>query len=185
MASLLAQTVKHLPAIWEPQVRSLGWEDPLEKQMAPHSSTLAWKIPWTEEPGGLQSTASQSGTLASLSWLNCDVSSVSGVQQRESITHGHTPILTVCPCSPFQSIEKGSVHYSKFLLLLLLPGRPLVPTRAHSCLTAARPASLPLPRGLPKSTFICVIARRAYKSQSPHYPSLPYPMVTLSLFSTS
>ena len=51
--------VKHLPAVRETWVRSLGWEDPLEKAMAPHSSTLAWKIPWTEEPGGLQSMGSQ------------------------------------------------------------------------------------------------------------------------------
>ena len=52
-AFLVAQTVKNLPAIWEAQVRSLGWEDPLEKGMAIHSSTLAWRIPWTEEPGRL------------------------------------------------------------------------------------------------------------------------------------
>ena len=45
--------VKHLPAVRETWVRSLGWEDPLEKAMATHSSILAWKIPWTEEPGGL------------------------------------------------------------------------------------------------------------------------------------
>ena len=51
--------VKHLPAVWETQVQSLGWEDPLEKEMATHSSTLAWKIPRTEEPGGLQSMGSQ------------------------------------------------------------------------------------------------------------------------------
>ena len=51
--------VKHLPAVRETWVRSLGWEDPLEKAMAPHSSTLAWKIPWTEEPGRLQSVGSQ------------------------------------------------------------------------------------------------------------------------------
>ena len=50
MASLVAQTVKRLPAMWETRVQSLGWEDPLEKEMATHSSTLAWKIPWTEEP---------------------------------------------------------------------------------------------------------------------------------------
>ena len=58
-ASLVAQTVKRLPAVRETWVQSLGWEDPLEKEMAPHSSTLAWKIPWTEEPGGLQSMGSQ------------------------------------------------------------------------------------------------------------------------------
>ena len=51
--------VKHLPTMWETQVRSLGWEDPLEKEMATHSSTLAWKIPWTEEGGRLQSVGLQ------------------------------------------------------------------------------------------------------------------------------
>ena len=54
-ASLVAQKVKHLPAMRETQFRSLGWEDPLEKEIATYSSTLAWKIPWTEEPGRLQS----------------------------------------------------------------------------------------------------------------------------------
>ena len=49
---LEAQTVKNLPAMWETQVGSLGWEDPLEKGLATHSSILAWRIPWTEEPGG-------------------------------------------------------------------------------------------------------------------------------------
>ena len=48
-----------LPAMWETWVRSLGWEDPLEKEMATHSSVLAWRIPWTEKPGGLQSMGSQ------------------------------------------------------------------------------------------------------------------------------
>ena len=55
-ASLVAQRLKRLPAMWETWVRSLGREDPLEKEMATHSSILAWRIPWTEEPGGLQST---------------------------------------------------------------------------------------------------------------------------------
>ena len=58
-ASLVAQMVKRLPAIRETWVQSPGWEDPLEKEMATHSSTLAWKIPWTEEPGRLQSMGSQ------------------------------------------------------------------------------------------------------------------------------
>ena len=58
-ASLVAQTVKRLPAMRETQVRSLGREDPLEKEMAIHSGTLAWKIPWTEEPDRLQSMGSQ------------------------------------------------------------------------------------------------------------------------------
>ena len=57
--SLVAQTVKCLPTMWETWVQSLGWEDLLEKEMAIHSSILAWKIPWTEEPGRLQSMGSQ------------------------------------------------------------------------------------------------------------------------------
>ena len=64
-ASLVAQRIKCLPAMQETRVQSLGWEDPLEKEMATHSSTLVWKIPWTEEPGGLQSTGSQSRTRLS------------------------------------------------------------------------------------------------------------------------
>ena len=51
----MAQTVENLPAMQETQIQSLGWEDPLEKGMAAHSRILAWEIPWTEEPGGLQS----------------------------------------------------------------------------------------------------------------------------------
>ena len=58
-ASLVAQTVKHLSAMQEIWVQSLGWEDPLEKEIAAHSSILAWSIPYTEEPGGLQSTGWQ------------------------------------------------------------------------------------------------------------------------------
>ena len=58
-ASLVAQNVKNLSALQEIPVRSLGQEDPLEKEMATHSSFLAWRIPWTEEPGRLQSMGSQ------------------------------------------------------------------------------------------------------------------------------
>ena len=57
--SLVAQTVQHLPTMRETWVWSLSWEDPLKKEMATHSSTLAWKIPWTEDPGRLQSMGSQ------------------------------------------------------------------------------------------------------------------------------
>ena len=57
--SLVGQSVKNLPAVQETWVRSLGWEDPLEKEMETHSSILAWKISWTEEPGGLQSMGSK------------------------------------------------------------------------------------------------------------------------------
>ena len=64
-ASLLVQMVKNLPAMQETQVWSPGWEDPLEKGKDTHSGILAWRIPWTGEPGGLQSMGSQSQT-----WLS-------------------------------------------------------------------------------------------------------------------
>ena len=59
ISSLVVQTVKNPPVVQETWVRSLGWKDPLEKEMAAHSSIVAWEIPWTEEPGGLQSIGSQ------------------------------------------------------------------------------------------------------------------------------
>ena len=57
---LVAQMVKRLPTMWETWVRSLGWENPLEKEMATHHNTLAWKIPWTEDTCRLQSMGLQS-----------------------------------------------------------------------------------------------------------------------------
>ena len=63
--SLVAQTVKRLPIMWDTWAQSLGQEDLLEKEMLTHSSTLAWKIPWMEEPGRLQSMGSQSQTRLS------------------------------------------------------------------------------------------------------------------------
>ena len=66
-ASLVAQRLKHLPAMWETWVQSLGWEDPLEKERATHSSILAWRTPWREEPNGLQSMGSQ---IVGHDWVN-------------------------------------------------------------------------------------------------------------------
>ena len=80
----MAQRVKRPPAVRETRVRSLGREDPLEKEMPTHSSTLAWKIPWMEEPGGLQSMGSQRvghDSMTSLSltlWLK---------MEKEMVTH--------------------------------------------------------------------------------------------------
>ena len=68
--------VKNLPALWETWVRSLGWEDPLEEGMATHSSILAWRIPWTEEPGALLSMGLQSQTQLS-DCHDCPYSSIS------------------------------------------------------------------------------------------------------------
>ena len=69
-ASLVAQMVKNLPAVQETQVQFLGWEDPLAKGMTPYLSILAWRIPWTEEPGGLQSMESQRDTTERLTLSN-------------------------------------------------------------------------------------------------------------------
>ena len=60
---LIAQWVKNLPAMQETQVQYVGWEDPLKKEMATHSSILVWRIPWTEEPGSLQSLVSQEADM--------------------------------------------------------------------------------------------------------------------------
>ena len=60
-----AQTVENLPAMWETQIQFLGWEEPLEKGTATHSSILVWEIPWTEEPGGVYSMGQQSQTQLS------------------------------------------------------------------------------------------------------------------------
>ena len=62
-ASLVSQSVKNLPAIWETQVWSLGQEGPLEKGMATHSSILAWRLPWTEEPGGQRKIVGQTHSI--------------------------------------------------------------------------------------------------------------------------
>ena len=86
-ASLVAQAVKNPPAIQETQVQSLGREDPLEKGMATHSSILAWRIPWTGEPGGLQSIGSQSQTK--LSDL-CARTLVHRCMHMHTHTHTHT-----------------------------------------------------------------------------------------------
>ena len=64
MASLVAQRVKNPPAMQQTRVQLLGWEDPLEEEMASHSSILAWKIPWTDEPGRLQSMRLQESDMA-------------------------------------------------------------------------------------------------------------------------
>ena len=74
MASLVAQWVKNSPAMQKTQVQSLGWEDPLEEEMATHSSILAWRIPWTEEPGGLQSMGWQK------SWTQLSTHALRAVQ---------------------------------------------------------------------------------------------------------
>ena len=89
MAFLVPQPVKHLPAIWEPWVWSLGWEDPLEKAMATHSSILAWKTPWMEEPGSLQFMGSQRVGHNWATWLSFPKSLQSCLTLCDSM--GHSP----------------------------------------------------------------------------------------------
>ena len=131
-ASLVAHTVKNLPAMWEIQVWPLGQEDPLEKGMATHSSIIAWRIPRTEEPGRLQSIGSQSQTwlndytftfFFSEHWIEFPelysrfsfviyfIRSINGVYMSIPISHSsHTPL------SPLVSICLISASMSLFLL---------------------------------------------------------------------
>ena len=81
-ASLVAQAVKNLPAMRETWVQSLGWEDPIRKGKAIHSSVLAWRIPWTEEPGGLQP------------W-GCKGSDITGTEHRQCLCFNVIP--SICP----------------------------------------------------------------------------------------
>ena len=92
--SLVAQTVKNLPTVWATQVQSLGLGDPLEKAVATHPSILAWRIPWTEGPGGLQSTGSQkSQTLQSDSHFHFHLDLPTGVKTGSVLfTDGPQPL---------------------------------------------------------------------------------------------
>ena len=154
-ASLVAQRLKHLPVMRETWVQSLGWEDPLEKEMAIHSSILAWRIPWTKEPGGLQSTGSQKvgqDWVTSLSlwteahqaplsmgfsrqecWIGCHA-----VLQGIFLTQGANPHLLCLLCW-----QKGS-------LPLAPPGKPenildWVSEVTQSCPTLCDPMDCRLP----------------------------------------
>ena len=93
--SLVAQTVKRLSTMRETRVRALGWEDPLEKEMAIHSSTIAWKILWTEEPGGLQTVVAESQTRPSMAVCICHCCSPS-LSSASSPCCVHKPVLYVC-----------------------------------------------------------------------------------------
>ena len=110
--------VKNLPAMWETWVWSLGWEDPLEEGRATHSSILAWIIPWTEEPDGLQSMGLQSWVR--LKWLKC------AHARMHTHTHTHRIVLLLIFCRnatlfsilPFPVVHKGYVSPHPCQLLL-------------------------------------------------------------------
>ena len=110
-ASPVAQRLKRLPAMQEIWVRSLGWEDLLEKEMATHSSILAWRIPWTEEPGGLQSTGSQ---RVGHDWVTSVTHSVYICQLQSPNSshspyprHAHTSVLHICVSIPALQIDSA------------------------------------------------------------------------------
>ena len=101
-ANLVAHTVKNLPAMQETRVQSQSWKDPLEKGMATHSSILAWGVPWTAEPSGLQSTGLQSRTQPSDSHTHTSVkhlvhtSTLDSTRRRVSIPYGWTLLSSYC-----------------------------------------------------------------------------------------
>ena len=121
-ASLVAQSIKNLPAVQETRVWSLGWEDPLEKEMATHSSILAWKISWTKEPGGLQSMGSQRvghdwATNTYYSFLNvstrkCKVTYVAGTLFLQDGTVLAIVVQSLSPVQLFVTPWTAAVQHS-------------------------------------------------------------------------
>ena len=95
-ASLVAQVVKDPPAMWETWVRSLVWEDPLEKGLATHSSILAWRIPWTEKPGRLQSMGSQTRVSDFHFLFHCIPS--------PTVVHAHSSQIRVSSWTPCSTV---------------------------------------------------------------------------------
>ena len=116
-ASLVAQMVKCLPAMWETWIQSPGWEDPLEKEIATHSSTLTWKIPWMEEPGRLQSMGSQwvghncatllTGMIFS-AWLKHDDKNFLGISSCDTLSSPMRQALLVLTNENIWSSESRS-----------------------------------------------------------------------------
>ena len=104
----MAQTVKRLSTMWETWVRSLGQEDPLEKEMAIHSSTIAWKIPWTEEPGRLQTMGSQRAghdlvtSLLPQAWTGSELGNRERVLKKMAVTTIKPQSL--CPYEALHSV---------------------------------------------------------------------------------
>ena len=118
-SSVVTQMVKNLPAMWETRVWFLGWEDPPEKGMATHSSVLAWRIPWTEEPGELQSIESQ---RIGHDWVTNT--------HTHTHTHTHTYLQDLIMCSIFQTHliteTLSTKHLTGLDLWLMFFGRRVV-----------------------------------------------------------
>ena len=128
---MVAQSVKNLPAVWEMWVWPLGWEDPLEKEMATHSSVLAWRTPWTEHPGGLKSMGSKSQTRLSdshfhfsqcliLSVYDCVCVCVLAAQSCPTLCHSLLPAIF-----PTQELNPHLPHCRQILYHLSHQGSPV------------------------------------------------------------
>ena len=129
----MAQSVKHLPAMWKTWVWSLDCEGPLEKEMATHSSIRAWRIPWTEEPGGLQSTGSQRvgynwATNTHTQYSNCIINT--SPSSIALLSHS-TPKRINCSCKEILLLYFWSEYWllpsKKSILFLLTSWRYLLP----------------------------------------------------------
>ena len=119
-ASLVAQMVKHLSAVQETQVQSLGWEDLLEKEMAAHCRTLAWKIPWMQKPGRLQSMGSQRVRHNWQLWWSASRSSMSDSlwpHELNNNTHTHSGLSLFIKNTSLLKLSSKHVHKSDTLLL--------------------------------------------------------------------
>ena len=128
----IAQSVKNLPAVQEPWVPSLVWEDALEKEMATHSNILAWKISWTEEPGGLQSTGSQrvgqdwTTNTDRCSQINKYIYLKKKKKKNEEEENGHNRLVQVPLWSPGQSCSWNQISWLLIRCWFLLQWLPLV-----------------------------------------------------------
>ena len=118
-SSLVVQMVKNLPEMQETWVWSLGWEDPLEKGMATHSSILAWRIPWTKEPGGLQSM----GVTKSWTWLSEQYFLSTTLNNMETFIHKYLNLRQCLLTSAHEHWGVGSL--TKILSLTLFPLPPI------------------------------------------------------------
>ena len=136
--SLVAQTVKHLSTMWETWVRSLGWEDSLEKEMATYSSTLALKIPWTEELGAgyYPWGRKESGTTERLHFHFLSCTSLSSPIPPPKVITGHQAGLPVLYSSfpPVMYFIYDNVHMSMILSQFVLPSPAMVSTSHLPCL---------------------------------------------------
>ena len=134
-ASLVAQTVKNLPAVRMTWIRSLGWEDPLEKGMATHSSILAWRIPWTEEPGRLQSMGLQRVRHDWATFIPVNTTSPEGERTQKM----NNILRLSASISSFLVISKKHVWLTQSIEIFLNPWQRLGLGQKPPCLRTLQP----------------------------------------------